>query len=184
MRRHLEVAIAVLAFVGCDAPGFAPTWNVEIFFPIAFPDVVLQDELPVPILPPTEVDFTGTQETQDIDASTQEILSEDIEALSAEVVFSTPTNISGVLTISVANNPANLFSPIPNLALTVDVPLRRTPGDTITVQADVTLFKDATTLYFQSRGTARSGTGSPIAVGPDDVLRLGVNLTAEVRLVQ
>jgi hypothetical protein len=86
--------------------------------------------------------------------------------------------------MSVAPNPADLFSANPQLAVTVPITIAVTAGDTTTVNVAPDLFQSGSgeavpTLYFQTRGTLRGAAGGT-AVGPADVLSLGVNLILTV----
>ena len=178
------VAAGLLSVAGCEAGPLSPEWDIEVFFPLRFPDVLLQDHAPGNLLPPVDVSFTAAVESEDISDATAEILDQDIDQIRAQFIFATPTNIRGSLDLSFAPVQGDLFSTDPNRAVTLTIPLRQTTGDTTEVTVATSLLTQANVIFLQSRGTVRSGTGSILTIGPNDVLQLRVNLTATVPLVQ
>lgn len=183
--RRLLVPVALLAVVGCE--DFGPSWTVDLFVPIRYPDVQLTDYAIGGVIPPVDLAFTSPQESQDVTGLVDQVLSESLVGVQAEVLFATPTNVTGTIEISLSPNPANLFSANPALAVTVPVPVAQSAGDTISVTVATSLLQTSSgeavpTLYYQTRGTLRGAGGAGTTVGAADVLSLGVNLVLTVRL--
>jgi hypothetical protein len=177
---------ALLAMVALAACGeFGPSWTVDLFVPIRYPDVQLVDYAIGGVIPPVDLSFTSPQESQDMSGIIDQVLSSDLVGVEAEVLFATPSNVSGQIEVSVAPIAANLFSTNPNLAFTVTVPVRVTAGDTIASTIPVALLQTAQgeavpTLFYQTRGTLRGAGGAGTTVGVNDILSLGVNLVLTV----
>lgn len=181
-RRSIWIlAGGLFALVACEVP-YAPKWNADLFFPVRFPDVAIDQFGPV--VPPTNTAFTAPLDSQVVSSGTREIFDQRIDTLKAEILFSTQTNIVGTLDISVTPVRADLFSTNPGLAVTVTVPIRVTAGDTTRVTVNTNLFRTATVLYLQSRGTMRSNTGNVLPVTSVDKLVVGLDLTASVKVSQ
>lgn len=183
--RHLLLSSVLLAAIGCE--DFGPTWTVDLFVPIRYPDVQLTDYALGGVMPPVPLAFTSPQETQDISGLVDQVLSETLVSVQAEVLFATPTDVTGNIEISVAPNPANLFSPNPALAFTIIVPVSVTAGDTIMATVDRNILQTASgeavpNLYYQTRGTLQGASGAGTTVGANDVLSLGVNLILTVAI--
>jgi hypothetical protein len=182
MRHAALLAVLMFTFGACEIP-FAPKWNVDLFFPVKYPDVQLtQYAGPGGVIPPVNVTFTAPADSDDVSDATREIFDKDIDSLKAEVVFANTTNIAGNLDISIAANRAFLFSTNAAQAVTVSIPIRVTSGDTTRVQVNTSLFKSAQRLYTQTRGTMRSNTGAILVVGATDKLSLAVDLTASIKV--
>lgn len=183
MRRAVRAVLATLAIAACGE--FGPSWTVDLFVPIRYPDVQLADYAIGGVIPPVDLDFTSTQESQSMSGIIEQVLSGDLVGVEAEVLFASPSNVSGQIEVSVAPNAANLFSTNPLLAFTVTVPVRVTAGDTIATTIPVSLLQTSQgeavpTLFYQTRGTLRGGAGAGTTVGVNDVLSLGVNLVLTV----
>ena len=181
--RVSSVVVAGLALVvlaACDGLPYAPKWNVDVYFPIRYPDIQLSQVSGV--IPPFNVTFTTPADSQNVTDGTREILDKDLDSLKAEVVFTTTTNITGSIDISISPNRAFLFSNLPTQAVTVTVPVRVTPGDTTRLVVNANLFKSAQKLYTQTKGTLRSASATAIAMGPNDKITIGVDLTANIKM--
>jgi hypothetical protein len=179
LRQVLLVAAAAACAQACEVP-YAPKWNVDVFFPIRYPDVPLSQFGPT--IPPFSITFTTPADSDAVSDATRQILDQDIDSLRADFIFQNATNVRDSITVSVSPNRAFLFSTNPAQAVTVTIQLRVTAGDTIRRTVNPALFKTAQTLYTQTRGSIRSGTGGLLPVGANDVFRLGVDLTANVRM--
>lgn len=178
MPRRVLCLVALLGALACDIPG-APKWSADFLFPLDVPDIVLADYGVGGVIPPTDVTFVTPIESQDVSSGLSEkILSEDITAISAEIISGTDVNVTGTVTFTIATDPANLFSANPQQAVTVQFPIAAV--DTTRVTADPTLFKNAATLYYQSSVTARGASpgGTPVSAG--DNVRLGANIFATI----
>ena len=176
----LGVAAAILV-CGCDNLS-APRWNVDVFFPIRYPDVQLNQYGPA--VPPSNVTFTSPVDSQTVAGATKEVLDRDIDTLRAAVVLATSTNITGTLDLTITNNKAFLFSTVPTQAATFTVPIRVTAGDTTRFTVNTVLFRTAQKLYTQSRATMRSSTGGLVPLSSADKLSVAVNFTASMRVSQ
>ena len=180
MRHAVLLTIALLTTGACDIP-YAPKWNVDVFFPIRYPDVQLAQY--GSFVPNFNVTYTTPVDSQNVSDATRQIFDEEIDTLKADVIFANTTNITGTLDISIAAVRSNLFSTNSALAVTVTVPIRITPGDTTRLSpVNTNLFKQATRLYTQSRATMRSATGTPLALTANDRLSVGIDLTASVKM--
>jgi hypothetical protein len=176
-RRVLAVA-ALLGALACDIPG-APKWSADFLFPLDVPDIVLADYGVGGVIPPTDVTFATPIESQDVSGGlSAQILGEDITSISAEIISGTDVNVTGTVTFSIATDPANLFSANPLQAVTVQFPIA--VADTTVVTADPALFRNATTLYYQSSVTARGASPGGTPVAPGDDVRLGANIFARI----
>jgi hypothetical protein len=171
---------ALLALAACEVP-LAPKWNIDVLFPLQYPDVILQNQVPGGLLPPTNVSFTAPVDSQDVVDALEEIQSQEIDTLRAAVILVNSGQITGTLEISVASVRAALFTGNGPTVATVSLPIRVTTGDTARVSINPGLLQNASRLYFQTRGTMRSNTGGVIALGPADRFSIGVNLTANVK---
>jgi hypothetical protein len=180
MSRVIIAGLALAAATACDGLPYAPKWNVDVFFPIKYPDVQLSQVSG--IVPPFSVTFTTPADSQNVSDATREILQKDLDTLKAEVVFSTTTNITGTLNISISPNRAFLFSTNPAQAVTIAVPVRVTPGDTTRLLINTGLLKNAQKIYTQSSGNIRSNSATTITMGPNDKLSVGVDLTANIKM--
>lgn len=173
--------VGLVALVACDVP-LAPKWNVDLFFPVDYPPVVLSDYAVGGQIPPGSVSFTTPYTTQNVQGATGQVLSEDLQAMSAEIILTNTLQVSGRLVVSIATTPGNLFSTTPGLALTDTITVPAAGTDTSHVAADLNLFRNAQTLYFQTKGTVASTSPSGTTVGPNDQVKIGINLFATVRL--
>lgn len=180
IKRAALFAVAFIALAACEVP-LAPKWNVDVFFPIKYPDVPLANYAgPGGIIPTTNTNFTTPADSDDVSDATRQVFDQDIDTLKAAVIFSNTANLTGTMDISIAALKANLFSANTSQAVTVTVPIKVTAGDTTRVTVNTTLFKNAQKLYTQTRGTMRAAS-SPIVVTSTDKLTLGVDLTANVK---
>jgi hypothetical protein len=180
MRTKHAALLAAALFLACSLP-LAPRWNVDVFFPIKYPDVQLSQYAgPGGVIPNVNTNFTTPADSSPVSAATRQVFDQDIDTLKAAVIFANTANLTGSMDISIAALKANLFSANPAQAVTVTIPIRVTTGDTARVTVNTTLFKNAQTLYTQTRGTMRAASG-PIVVTPSDKLTLGVDLTANVK---
>jgi len=180
--RHAVPFAALLLFAACEVP-LAPKWNVDLFFPIKYPDVALSQYAgPGGVIPTTTVTFTTPADSDAVSDATRQIFEEDIDSLKAEVILANSANITGSMDISIAASRFNLFSTNPALAVTVTLPIRVTAGDTVRIpNVNTTLFQQAQALFTQTRGSMRAAGGAPIFVTANDKLSLGVDLTANVK---
>lgn len=171
----------VLLAAACEG---LPRWNVELFFPFQYPDIVVANDLAIPALPAVAVPFQTPVQQQTIDDVTDDILGDKVESITADFIISTPLPVTGTIEISIADSPTNLFSSSgPNSVVTVSLPLRTTPGDTVAASVGVPLMTLNDIVYLQSRGTIASVTGTPVTLSSSDAISISVNLTANVRLV-
>jgi hypothetical protein len=179
-KRAALLAAIFLAMAGCSVP-LAPKWNVDVFFPIRYPDVQLSQYAgPGGVIPPVTITFTTPADSDNVSDATRQVFDQDIDTLKAKVILVNTADLTGSLTVSIAAVKSNLFSANPNLAVTVTMPLRVTAGDTIPVTVNTTLFKSAQKLYTQTSGSMRASNTS-IVVTPSDKLQLGVDLTANIK---
>jgi len=178
--RFTAVLVAALALAACEVP-FAPKWNVDVLFPLQYPDVVLQSQVPGGLLPTTNVSFTAPVDSQDVSDALEQIREQEIDTLRAAVILVNAAPITGTIEISLASQRAALFSGNGPTAVTVSLPIRVTAGDTARVTIDPGVLQNASRLYFQTRGTMRSNTGAILVLTPADRFSLGVNLTANVK---
>jgi len=174
---------ALLSLSACEDIPFAPKWNIDLLFPLQYPDVVLQDQVPGGLLPPTDVNFTAPVDSQDVEDALEEIREQDIDTLRAAVILVNSADIEGTLNISVASVRSALFTGNGPTVVTVSMPIRVTAGDTVRVTISPSLLQNASRLYFQTGGTMRSRAGV-IVLGPTDRFSIGVNLTANVKFSQ
>ena len=177
-------AIGLVAAVACDGGPLAPKWDIQVFFPLRFPDVDLQNHAPGGLLPPFDVAFTDSIASKPISNATEEILSQDIKEIEAHFIFATTSQIAGSLDLTFAPVATDLFSADPDRAVTLTIPMRQTLGDTPVVSVPPALLTQATTVFLQSRGTLRSATGAILTLGPGDIIQLRVNLIARLPLVK
>jgi hypothetical protein len=178
MPRRVLSLVALLGALACDIPG-APKWSADFLFPLDVPDIVLADYGVGGVIPPTDVTDSTQIESQDVSSGLSEkILGEDITAISAEIISGTDLDVTGTITFTIATDPANLFSTNPQQAVTVQFPI--TPADTTRVTADPALFRNATTLYYRSRVTARGAVPGGTPVSPGDNVRLDANIFATI----
>jgi hypothetical protein len=177
--RHAALGVAALLITACEVP-LAPKWNVDVFFPIKYPDVQLSQYGST--IPPFDVTFTFPVDSDAVSDATRQIFDEQIDTLKADVILANSTNIVGTLTVSIAASQANLFSTNSALAVTVNKNILVTAGDTTRQVVNTDLFKNATKLYTRTRITMRSATGAPLVVTANDKVTLGVDLTANVKL--
>jgi hypothetical protein len=180
MRSAALFAVALLTFGACEIPN-APKWNIDVFFPIRYPDVQLSQYGAA--IPPFDVTYTFPVDSQNVSNATRQIFDEEIDSLKADVILANTTNIAGTLTVSIAASRSNLFSSNATLAVTVPILLKVTAGDTTRIPAiNTTLFRQATKIYTQTRVTMRSATGAPLGLTANDKLSIGVDLTANVKM--
>ena len=196
----LALGVALTAVAACTDVPLAPKWNADFYLPIQFADVVLggpNGVSPGGIIPPANVSSTSPVGTQDVSGATKQILDENVNSITADVVFATSADLTGTIQISVSPNQADLFSTDPTRAFTTTVNIRKTAGDTSHVTANVNVFRTsaqtctfncnnnssggnaANTLYTQSKTTVACKSGL-CAVTASDKLELGVNLTVNV----
>ena len=180
--RRLWLPLVAVFAVACDS--FGPTWTVDLFVPIRYPDVQLADYAVGGVIPAVDLPFTSPQDFQDLDGLIDQVISEDLVAVQAEVLFANSSAVTGSIEISVAPNPANLFTATGTQAFTVTVPVQASSGDTITATINPAMLRTATgdavpRLYYQTRGTLR-GAGGGTPVGAGDALSLGINLILTV----
>jgi hypothetical protein len=125
--------------------------------------------------------FDTPVETQDVTGLVEQILTDEaLNALSAEVVTGATVDVTGSIVVSIATNPANLFST--TNSVTVTVPFSQT-ADTTTAPINVDLLRTGGTLYFQSRVTVSGGaSGTPVGSGSE--IGIGLNLFANVQVSQ
>ncbi|MDH3497501.1 MAG: hypothetical protein OER21_12125 [Gemmatimonadota bacterium] len=178
MRRSgWQAMLLALGMAACSLPD-APVWAVDFFFPIDFPDIDLNDYAVAGEIPPIDVTLASTPQTQDITGLLEEFLSDDLNALAAEVVTGVPVDITGTLAVVIATSPTRLA--FPDSSITVQIAVAQ-GTDTTRVDVDPALVRNAIALYYQARGTLRgSGAGTP--VGPGDRIRLDVNLLANYQV--
>ncbi len=184
MRMKYAAVLAATLFTAaaCEIP-LAPKWNIDVFFPLKYPDVQLSQYAgPGGVIPTTPTAFTTPADSDDVADATAQVLDQDIASIKADLIFINQTNVLGNLRISLAPNRLALNSTNPAQAVTVTIPLHITPatGDTIHVNVNPDLFANANKIYTQSSGDMRSGTGGLLIVGPTDRFRISVDLTANV----
>ena len=177
---RLAAAAFFLGLCACQVPG-APKWNVDVYFPIQYPYVPWSQYAPGGFIPTTTVNFQTPPDSQMVSSTTQQVFSQDIDTLKADVILVNSANVTGNLTISIAGSKANLFSANPSLAVTATLPVRVTPGDTSHYTVNTTLFQQAQWLYTETKASVKSGGATPTPVSAKDSLGIGVNLTANVK---
>ena len=214
MRRSLPQLLTLgagLAFVAaCTDVPLAPKWSADFFLPIQFADVQLGGAggvAPGGVIPSgIAVTSTSPVSTQKVDGATKQILDENVNAITADVVLATSVDLTGYVIISVAPDSNNLFSKNATLALTDSIPIRKTAGDTSHVTANVSLFQTQSqntgvctincgtntntssnnpnavnTLYTRSKTSVACKSGSTCSgLTATDKLQLGVNLTVNL----
>ncbi|MEX0690914.1 MAG: hypothetical protein WD934_11830, partial [Gemmatimonadales bacterium] len=76
MRRPLRALLATMTLVACGE--FGPSWTVDLFVPIRYPDVHLADYAIGGVIPPVDLSFTSPQESQDMSGIIDQVLSSDL----------------------------------------------------------------------------------------------------------
>lgn len=208
MRRRWAVPFALAsglaALAACDTGSLGPKWSANFYFPIQFADVQLGGAggvAPGGTIPSGfPVTSTSPVSKQTVDGATKQILDEDVNSITADIIFATSADLTGYVIISVAPDSNNLFSKNATLALTDSFPIRLTAGDTSHVNANVGVFQSssqtnnnfnnntggnssgasaANTLYTRSKTSVACRTGT-CNVTASDHLQLGINLTVNV----
>ena len=182
IRRAASMAASVflLGITACQVPG-APTWNVDVFFPIKYPYVAWSQYAPGGFIPTSTITFQTSPDSQAVSSSTQQVFSQNIDTLKADVILVNSANATGTITISIAASQANLFSANPSLAVTATLPIRVTAGDTSHYTVNTTLFQQAQKLYTETKASVKSGGATPTPVTAKDSLGISVDLTANVK---
>jgi hypothetical protein len=173
-------SLILLGIAACQVPG-APKWNVDVYFPIKYPYVPWSQYAPGGFIPTTTVSFQTPPDSQMVSSATQQVLSQDIDTLKADVILVNSANATGTITISIAAAQANLFSANPSLAVTATLPIRVTAGDTAHYTVSTTLFQQAQKLFTETKATVKSGGATPTPVSAKDSLGISVDLTANVK---
>lgn len=178
-------ALTLLGIAACHVP-MAPKWNADLFFPINYPDVALANFVPGGTVPPIAVAFNTPVQNQTVQGATQQVLtSQDLKSLSADIIIANSVNINGQIVMSVASNPAFLCggsSANPSQSLTVPINLTQTAGDTTHVVADLSVFQNASVLYYQTCASLQSPSAGGTTITAADSLSLAVNLFATVQV--
>jgi len=168
--------LALPVLVACDLS--APVWSTDLFFPVDYPDVQLSDYAIAGQIPPFDVAFTTTPQQQDITGLLEELLSDDVNALTVEIVTESDVDLTATMTISIATSQLALLDP--NQSITIQV--NAGPAvDTTAVDVNVDLLRGAVALYYQTDGSVRGAAGGT-NVGPGDVIKIDVNLLANYQI--
>ena len=101
MRIKHAALFAVASILACSVP-LAPRWNVDVFFPIKYPDVQLANYAPGGIIPTTNTNFTTPADSSAVSDATRQVFDQDIDTLKAAVIFSNSANLTGSMDISIA----------------------------------------------------------------------------------
>jgi hypothetical protein len=178
MRTKWPLLLGLAVLSACHVPG-APAWTADYVFPLDYPSVDLSG-IPGGIIPGTAITFDTPVETQDVQGLVEQILTDEhLNTLSAEVVTDATVDVTGSVLVSIAQDPASLFS-----ANSVMVTVSFSQAvDTTTAPINVDLLRTGETLYFQSRVTiAGAAGGTPVAAGSEVGILL--NLFANVQVSQ
>jgi hypothetical protein len=168
--------LALPALVACDLS--APVWSTDLFFPVDYPDVQLSDFSVAGQIPPLDVAFTTPPEQQDITGLLEELLSDDVNALTVEIITQSDVDVTATMTISIASSELALLDP--NQSITIQ--LNAGPAvDTTIVDVNVDLLRGAIALYYQTDGSVRGAAGGT-TVSPGDVIKIDVNLLANYQV--
>ncbi|MDH4044048.1 MAG: hypothetical protein OEY20_00070 [Gemmatimonadota bacterium] len=178
MRTLWPLLAGALVLGACDITN-PPNWTADYLFPLNFPAVDLSG-IPGGVIPIDSVSFTTPVITQDAEEGLvgRILQSEDLAALRAEVILRTTLDVTGAVELSIATSQAGLFDPAQSLTTTISV---SQGTNTSFVDANLAVFKGATTLYFQSNVTVAGPNGS-IAVPPGSEIGIGVNFIGTVRV--
>jgi hypothetical protein len=161
----------------CDITN-PPNWTADYLFPLDFPAVDLSG-VQGGVIPIDTISFTTPVITQDTEGLVGRILqSEDLEALRAEIILRTTLDVTGAVELSIATSQSGLFDPAQSLTTTISI---SQGADTSYVDANLAVFKGATTLYFQSNVLV-AGTNGSIPVPPGSSIGVGVNFIGTVRV--
>jgi hypothetical protein len=179
MRVRWTLVVGLAGLLACNVPG-APAWTADYVFPLDYPSVDLSG-FPGGVIPSGTVTFDTPVETQDVVGLVEQVLTDSaLNALTAEVITDATVDVTGSVVVSIATNPANLFSA--TNSVTVTVPFSQT-ADTTTAPINVDLLRTGGTLYFQSRVTVSGGaSGTPVGSGSE--IGIGLNLFANVQVSQ
>jgi hypothetical protein len=168
--------LALPVLVACDLS--APVWSTDLFFPVDYPDVQLSDFSVAGQIPPLDVAFTTSPAQQDITGLLEELLSDDVNALTVEIITQSDVDVTATMTISIASSELALLDP--NQSITIQ--LNAGPAvDTTIVDVNVDLLRGAIALYYQTDGSVRGAAGGT-AVSPGDVIKIDVNLLANYQV--
>lgn len=168
--------LALPALCACDLS--RPVWSADFFFPVDFPDLQLEDYAVLGQIPDADLPFTTAPEQQDITGLLEEFLSDDLNTLSAEIITDLNADVTGDVTVSIAQSPGALF--LPGQSITVQLTVA--PGtDTTSVNVDPSILRDAISLYYATQGTLRGSPGGT-AVGAGDRIKIDVNLLANYQV--
>lgn len=177
MRSKWPLLLGVLAFGACDITD-PPDWSAEYLFPLNFPAIDLS-VIPGGTIPVTSVSFQTPVFAQDSLEFVGRILqSEDLVGLRAEVILSTNLDVTGSVELSIATDPANLFSPTQSMTTMITVGMG---ADTTRVPVPLAVFAGSESLYFQSN-VVLAGSGGSITVPPGAEIGMGVNFIATVQV--
>lgn len=168
--------LALPALVACDLS--APFWNADFFFPVNYPDVQLEDFSVGGEIPPIDRAFTTPPERQDITGLLQELLSDEVNTLTAEIITQSDVDITATMTLSIATSALALLDPAQSITIQISA---SQAVDTALVEVNPDLLRGAVALYYQTDGTVRGATGGT-NVGPGDVILIDVNLLANYRV--
>ena len=179
MRTKWPLLLGLAVLGACDVPG-APAWTADYVFPLDYPSVDLSG-VPGGVIPGAAITFDTPVETQDVTGLVEQILTDEhLNALSVEVVTDATVDVTGSVVVSIATNPASLFSTTNSVMVTV--PFGQA-ADTTTAPINVDLLRTGETLYYQSRVTiAGASGGTPVGAGSE--IRIGLNLFANVQVSQ
>jgi hypothetical protein len=179
LRLSVRVGLLALpALLACDLS--APVWNADLFFPVDYPDVELSPFGISGQIPPVDLAFSTGTEQQDITGLIEELLSDQVNTLTVEVITQADIDVTANLTLIIGATPAALLDP----DASVRVQLAASQAlDTAVIQVDPDLLRGAIALYYQTDGSLRGRAGgTPVA--PGDVIRIDVNLLANYQVSQ
>ena len=168
------LALPVLA--ACDLS--APVWSADLLFPVDYPDVALDSFSVAGQIPPVDLVFQTPPEQQDVTGLIEELLSEDVNALTVEIITQSDVNITADMTVSISATLLGLLDP----AQSVTIQLSASQAvDTAVVAVDPDILRGAIALYYQTEGSMRGAAGgTPVSAG--DLIRIDVNLLANYRV--
>jgi hypothetical protein len=168
--------LALPVLVACDLS--VPVWSTDLFFPVDYPDVQLSDYSIAGQIPPFNVPFTTAPQQQDITGLLEELLSDNVNALTVEIITQSDVALTATMTISIATSQLALLDP--NQSITIQVNAG-TAVDTTVVEVNVDLLRGAVGLYYQTDGSVRGAAGGT-NVSPGDVIKIDVNLLANYQV--
>ncbi|HET7038537.1 MAG TPA: hypothetical protein VFH97_01535, partial [Gemmatimonadales bacterium] len=159
------------ALLACDLA--APVWTADYLFPIDYPDIELADYTSTGVIPDADLAFSSPLVQQDITGLLEEMLSDELVALSVEVITEATVDVTASLTLTIATSDSlpppfsasrtGTQSPASSVTFQIGAALE---VDTTTVVVDHAALRDAIALYYHTQGTVRGAPGgTPVVAG-------------------